>query len=189
VIIECAHCGAKTDKKAGEVNRARKAGLNLYCSRACSGAGRKKDERTPEQKRADKSAYDAEYRAKNREMLKAKKAAYYAENHDREKEREYRQKRMPHHVEYCRRPEYRAQKKVYDRQYRAEKFYGELADAFVLMLEIRDAALQKAGGDYELRMMKGTMSKSQQRRRDYERLNRKEPEVSPLGNLERSERR
>lgn len=187
--ITCAHCGCQCDKRAGEVNRARKAGLAIYCGRGCAGLGRRKDTRTPEQKKADKAAYDAEYRAKNRSVLKDKKAAYYAENHDRDKERELRQNRMPQHVEYCRRPEYRAQKKVYDRKYRAEKFYGELAEAFVLTLEIRDAALEKAGGDYELRMMKGTMSKSQKRRRDYERLNRKEPEVSPLGNLERSERR
>lgn len=189
MIITCPQCGCQVDKRAGEVNRAKAAGRTLYCGRECAGLARRHDTRTPEQKKADKAAYDTNYRAKNREMLKAKKAAYYAENHDREKERATRQKRMPQHLEYCRRPEYRAKKKVYDRQYRAEKFYGELAEAFVLTLEIRDAALEKAGGDYELRLMKGTLSKSQKRRRDYERLNRKEPEVGTLGNLERRERR
>lgn len=188
--ITCSHCGLETEKPAGAVNRALKAGLNLYCSRECSGLGRRKeDSRTPEQKKADKAAYDAEYRAKNRERLRAKKAAAYKASPPRDREKAYRDANYARHLEYLRRPEYRAKKKVYDRRYRAEKFYGELADVFILTLEIREAALEKAGGDYELRLMKGTLSKSQKRRRDYERLNREEPEAGALGNLERSERR
>ena len=187
--ITCSHCGLEADKPAGAVNRALKAGLNLYCSRECSGLGRRKeDTRTPEQKKADKAAYDAEYRAKNREAIAAKKKAAYEANPPREREKAYRDANYARHLEYLRRPEYRAKKKVYDRRYRAEKFYGELADVFILTLEIRDAALEKAGGDYELRLMKGALNKSLKRRRDYERLDRKEPEAGTLGDLERGER-
>lgn len=188
MIIQCAHCGIEADKPAGYVNRARTLERRIFCSRVCSGLARRQW-KAKDQKVAEKAAYDALYREKNRTKLKAKKAAHYRANPNREREKAYREANMQRHVEYCRRPEYRAAKKVYDRQYRAEKFYGELAEAFVLTLEIRDAALEKAGGDYELRLMKGTLNKAIKRRCDYERLDRKEPENSPLGNLELGERR
>lgn len=189
MIIRCSHCGADVEKSIGSVRRAANAGLKLYCGKTCSGLGRRSDNRTVEQKKADKSAYDAEYRAKNRQSIAAKKKAAYDANPPREREKAYRQTNMARHLEYCRQPEYQAKKKVYDRRYRAEKFYGDLAEVFVLTLEIRDAALEKAGGDYELRMMKGTLNKALKRKRDYERLNRKEPQECTLGNLEQGERR
>lgn len=166
--FRCAYCGGHASKAAGAVNRARKAGLSLYCNRKCAGLGRRKH-KSMEQKKAEKAAYDAEYRAKNRASLKAKKAAYYAEHHDREKEREYRKKRMPKHVEYCRRPEYRVKKKAYDRPHRAKKFYGPLWEAALLTQDIRNAVLEQQT-DYEVRLAKGTLSKSQKRKRDYDQV-------------------
>ncbi len=191
--IECAHCGAVSVKPTGAVNRARSIGASLYCSRTCAGLGRRKAPKSPAQKKAEKAAYDAEYRAKNRASLKAKKAAYYANNHDREKEREYRKKRMPQHVEYCRRPEYRVKKKAYDRPHRAKKFYGPLWEAALLTQDIRNAVLEQQS-DYEIRLAKGTLSKSQKRKRDYDQNQRSRtvgqvPQVGPLVNLERGERR
>ena len=183
----CAYCGAFASKAAGHVNRARERGLNLYCDRTCAGLGRRKPPKSDAQKRADKAAYDAEYRAKNRWSLKVKKAAYYAANFDREKEREYRKRTMPRHVEYRRRPEYRVKKKAHDRVHRSKKFYGPLWEAFLLTQDIRNAVLERAT-DYDIRLSKGGLAKSQKRKRDYDQSQRtrtigQNAQVGPLGNL------
>jgi hypothetical protein len=187
--ITCAHCGKKALRRSGDVTRSRKLGWPIYCDKACAGLARRlAAPKTDEQKKAEKAAYDEEYRAKNKAILKAKKASYYARNHDREKEREARKRRMPQHVEYCRTPEYRAWKREYDKEHRAKKQFGEFWECFLLSQDIHEAAVSKAGGWYELALMKGTLNKAIQRRRDYERLDREEPEDGALGNLERGER-
>lgn len=186
--FNCAHCGALADRPTGHVNRSRARGLNLYCSIACSGLGRRTaEEKTTEQRKAEKAAYDAEYRAKNLLKIKARKAAYYQRTHDPVKEAEVRKRRMPLHVEYCRRPEYRAKKKTYDRKHRAEKHYGEFAECFVLVMDIRDECLSRMT-DYEIRLEKGTLNKALQRKRHDQRAYSNAPENGPLGNLERGER-
>ncbi len=180
--ITCAHCGKETEKLAGEVNRARKAGLSIYCDRVCSGLGRRKHKSKAE-KVEEKRLYDMEYRRKNRAMLKAKKAAYFQATYDPEIARVERRKREAFHAEYCRRPEYREWKREYDRRYRAEKEYGEFADCFLLIMDIRAECLSQSS-DYEIRHAKGRVAMTQQRKRDYARSLREEPEIGPLGNLE-----
>lgn len=182
----CAHCGKEADRPAGHVNRARKRGDALYCSRECSGLGRRTN-KTAEQRKEEKRLYDIKYRARDVEARKASKAEYYQRTKDRAKEAEARKRRMPKHVEYCRRPEYRAWKKTYDRQYRAVKFYGDFADCFLLVMDIRDECLSRMS-DYEIRIENGTINKSLQRKREYERSISNSPENGPLGNLERGER-
>ena len=87
-----------------------------------------------------KAAYDRTYRKKNRARMKAQKAAYHKRTYDPVKAAKERKKRMPHHVEYCRQPKYKAYKRGYDRQRRANMF-GEFAEAFealkALQREIR----------------------------------------------------
>lgn len=183
--FKCAHCGKETDQPAGHVNRARKRGNSLYCSRECSGLGRRTN-KTAEQRKEEKRLYDIEYRNRDVEGRKARKAAYYERTKDRAKEAETRKKRMPKHVEYCQRPEYRAWKKSYDRKYRAQKHYGEFADCFLLVMDIRDECLSRMT-DYEIRLEKGTLSKSQKRKRDDQRAYSHSPENGSLGNLERGE--
>lgn len=178
--IECAHCGKAADKPASAVNRARRDGLNIYCSRACSGLARRKW-KSQAQRKVEKAEYDRGYRAKNHARRAAQKAEYHQRTYDPQKQREYNQSRMRPHIEYCRRPEYREKKRAYDRHYRAEKHYGPLAECFLLTLDIRDECLAQQS-DYEIRRSKGTFGKSQQRKRDYERLDRKEPEIGPMGN-------
>lgn len=187
----CAQCGKECDKPSGHVKRARERGLNLYCGRVCSGLGRRrKVQPTKDELIERKRLYDIEYRAKNLARIKADKAAYYAANHDRDKEREYRQRTMARHVEYCRSPEYRAYKHVYDVTRGAKERYGEFWECFLLSQQIHEAAVEKAGGKYELLLAKGYFDRSTtKRRREYERLDREEPEDSPLGDLERRERR
>jgi hypothetical protein len=178
----CAYCQREASQPAGAVNRARKIGASLYCDRKCSGLGRRMH-KTKAEKVEEKRLYDAEYRRKNRAMLKAKKAEYFKRTYNPAKAAVERKNRMAAHVEYCRRPEYREWKRGYDRQYRAVKEYGEYAECFLLTQDIRAECLSQQS-DYEIRLAKGTLGKAQQRKRDYDRSVRKEPEIGPLGNLE-----
>jgi len=186
VEFNCAHCGTLASKATGHVNRARAQGLRLFCSKACSGLARRKG-KTLEQRKEEKRIYDAEYRLRDPDGLKARKAAYYQLTHDPVKEAEKRRKIMPRHVEYCRRPEYLEWKRAYDQQYRDNKLYGEFAECFRLVLDIRGECLSRMS-DYEIRLEKGTTSKTQKRKRDHERSIRNGFEIGPLGNLERGER-
>lgn len=185
--FECAHCGAVAERRASHVNRSRAQGMKLYCSRICSGLGRR-DGKTVEERKEAKRLYDIEYRARDPEGRKAAKAAYYQRTKDPVKEAAKRKQRMHLHVEYCRSPEYRQWKKTYDRQHRAHKHYGDFAECFLLVMEIRDECLSRMT-DYEIRLEKGTLNKSLQRKRDYERTLRNGPEIGPLGNLEHGQRR
>jgi len=151
----------------GEVNRALKLGLSLYCDKACAGLGRRKN-KSKEQKVAEKREYDMEYRRKNRALLKAKKAAWFQQSYDPEKAAIERKKNMARHVEYCRRPEYKAWKKEYDCQYRAKQDYGEFWESAVILIKL-DNELDEKMSWYDRQMAKGTLNKANQRRRDYER--------------------
>lgn len=182
IPVTCDHCGATTMIEAGSVNRARNNGNRLFCGRTCSGLARRNG-KTKAQRVAEKAAYDVEYRAKNLAGIKARKAEYFQRTYDPVKAAVERQKIMPRHVEYCRRPEYRVKKKTYDRQYRAKLHYGPFWECQVLTLQIREAALELMT-DYEIRLAKGTLNKRLQRKRDYDRSYREELEVGPLGHLE-----
>lgn len=184
--FNCSHCGMEADRPSGHVNRSRAAGMNIYCSRDCLGLGRRK-EKTEEQRKYEKRIYDMQYRDLNSAAIKAKKADYYQRTRDPVKEAEKRKGRMSLHVEYCRRPEYRAWKKSYDRQYRAVKHYGAFADCFLLVMDIRDECLSRMT-DYEIRLEKGTINKALKRKRDDQRTHSNASENGPLGNLERGER-
>lgn len=163
--FRCAHCGAKTAKPAGAVNRARAIGAPLYCNKKCAGLGRRKH-KTKAQRVAEKAAYDREYRAKNLDRLKAEKRAYFQRTYDPVAAAAYRKKRMPRHVEYCRRPEYRKWKSGYDRRYRAREF-GPFADCYLLLLDI-DREVNSRMSDYDVRCANGTINKRLKRKREYE---------------------
>lgn len=108
------------------------------------------------------------YRAREAEKLKAKKAAYYQRTADREKEREARKRRMPKHVEYCRRPEYREWKQKYDRKYRARKEFGDFGEASIVLNDLI-AEINSRATRTEIYRQNGTLNKWIARRRDYER--------------------
>lgn len=184
--IMCAHCGKAAEKSAGAVNRARKVGLSLYCDRTCAGLGRRKPPKSIEQKKAEKRVYDAARREALVDQIKAAKREYHKRTYDPVVAAAVRKLRMPHRVEYCRRPEYREWKREYDRTYRANKEYGEFADCFLLVMDIRAECLSQMT-DYEIRLEKGTLNKRQQRRRDYDRFDSEELEDCPVGNLERGQ--
>lgn len=164
--IRCAACGVVAFRALRDVNRAEKRHAPLYCSKACSDIARR-GTCDKSEKVAAKAAYDAAYRAKNRAMLKAKKAAYYAATADREKERIKRQARMPQHVEYCRRPEYRKWKADYDRKYIARKQFGAFGEAAIILNQLETEILTRATR-YEIYVANGIVNKKLQRRRDYD---------------------
>jgi hypothetical protein len=165
VKFRCAHCGRTADKPAGAVNRSRSAGLRLFCDRRCSGIGRRKPPKSKAQKVEEKRLYDMEYRHLNREMLRAKKRARHLATYDPEKERVKRKARMPRHVEYCRRPEYKRWKSQYDRQYRARE-YGAFAEAFVLLLDVNREIRTRRASKYDKYEQNQTQNKALARRRD-----------------------
>jgi hypothetical protein len=111
MIIICPYCGKQADKPLGAINAAKKRNENIYCSRVCAVYGRRKN--------------------KTKEQLKKEKAEY-----DKEKSRIERKKNMQRHVEYCRSPEYRKKKKIYDQIHRAKKNYGELYECSIMLNEL-----------------------------------------------------
>ena len=179
--ISCPTCGSTAQKEAGGVNRSRRKGSPVYCSKDCASEARRLH-KSDQQKRAEKAKYDADYRAKNQDRLKIKSAEYHRKNYDPEKARAYRKTRMHKHVEYCRKPEYRAKKAQYDKTYRAVKQYGEYAECFLIFREIERECLSRKTR-YELDLENGRLGKTQKRRRDYERLNSKEPQIGALGDF------
>lgn len=165
--INCAHCGAKSFKESGGINRSLRAGAPLFCNKTCYGLHHRKG-KSSAQKIEEKRLYDIDYRTRNKAERKVQKAAYYQSTKDPVKEAAYRKAHMAQHVAYCQRPEYRAWKAEYDRQLRAKE-YGPFAEAWLLLRDV-DREVNSRASDYEVRMQNGTMGKSQQRRRDYEKL-------------------
>lgn len=144
------------------MNRSDRAGAPLYCGKGCALAARRV-ERTAEEKKALKAAYDRDYRKRDPEAMKAYKALYYQETRDPERERAVRKAKMPQHIEYCRRPEYKAWKHEYDIQ-RAADEYGEFADTWRLLLDLEKEIRSQATA-YERRVANGYYLRSAQKRR------------------------
>lgn len=164
--IRCAHCDKPLHKGAGEINRARKAGLKLYCDRRCAGLG-KRVGKSKAQKVAEKRLYDIGYREANLARIKAGKVAYFKATYDPAKARIERKARAAEHAEYCRRPEYRAWKVEYDRVYRAKKEFGPFWESALLLLQV-DEEVSSRMSRYEIYMANGTLNKSLRRKREYE---------------------
>lgn len=165
--VICSYCQQETDKPKGEVNRAQAKGANLFCSQKCCGDSKRKGLTDAEKKEA-KRIYDEKRRIDKAEILRAKKAEYYARTKDREKEREIRKKRMPAHVEYCRRPEYKAKKAEYDREHLAKKKYGEYWESALLIRDIESQYDQR-----EVRENNNLHNKSQKRKALWLQLKKK----------------
>lgn len=180
--IWCAWCNEQVFKETGAVNRARKAGLYLYCGRVCFGLGRRSPNPPSKEERvAAKAAYDAEYREKNKSALKVKKRAYFEKTYDPVKAAAHRKTRMPYHVEYCRKPEYRAKKREYDIKHRARQDFGEFAEAALALRDLEGEVAHRMSR-YEIYAANGTLNKVLQRRRADGKANRSRAENSALGN-------
>ena len=73
---------------------------------------------------------------------------------------------MPKHVEYCRRPEYRASKREYDRKHRAQQDFGPFAEAALILGDL-DAEIATRASRYEIYSANGTLNKALRRKREY----------------------
>ena len=177
--IICAYCGESSERKTGDFNKSKKAGWRLYCDQKCSGLGQRKN-LTDEQKKKNKRLYDIEYRVKNRKTLKQNARVYFQKTYDPVAAAIVRKKRMPYHVKYCQRPEYKKRKKAYDSVYRAKKGYGEFWESHLGFLDINKEVLAQASR-YEIMTAKGTLNKKLKRRRQDDKLNSSKLEGCPLG--------
>lgn len=166
ILVNCA-CGHPAMLEAGAVNRARRKGAPIYCTRECSGVFRRKN-KTADQRKAEKAEYDRQRRAELADEIRAAKREYHKRAYDPVAAAEARKAKMPRHVEYCRRPEYREWKREYDRQYRAKQEFGPFWEASLLLLDLQAEVLTRATR-YEIDLQSGTLNKKQVRRRDYER--------------------
>lgn len=164
-LIFCAQCGFGVFIENGAIARAQRAGLRLFCGRECSGLARRKG-KTGDQKRAEKAAYDARRRVELADRIRAEKAAYYQRTRDPVKEAALRKERMPRHVEYCRRPEYKNWKRQYDRKHRAMKDFGPFWEAAILVEDLQNEVLSRASR-YEIDLQNGKLNKATNRKRDY----------------------
>jgi hypothetical protein len=156
----CGFCGAIVPQSQSSINRALREGKPLYCDRTCSGTARRTP---PDQKKEAKRIYDARRRVEKVAEISAKKAAYYQRTRNPAKERERRAANMPRHIEYCRRPEYRAYKADYDRQLRANE-YGEYAETYLLLLDL-EREIRSRATQYERLKARGYYTRSAQQRR------------------------
>ena len=162
----CSICGNQFQRENGEANRTLKKVGYLFCSRTCSGIHRR-SLKTDEQKKIEKAEYDRQYRLKNLESLKIKKAEYFQKTYDPVTAKAKRKQRMHRHVEYCRTPKYRAYKQKYDQIYRAKKQYGEFYESALLLNELETEVTERL--DFtERAALKGTLNKRQTRKRNYE---------------------
>lgn len=164
VRFKCAHCHRSALKRPCDIARAKAAGLNVYCDRVCAGFGRRKNKPDAE-KKAEKAAYDAIYRARNLTKIKTGKRAHYLKTYDPLNAAKERKVRMPRHVEYCRQPKYKAYKQNYDQTYRAKKIYGPFAEAFLTLTQV-NREVNTRMTDYEVRIANDTCGKTQKRKRD-----------------------
>ena len=147
------------------------AGLDLYVAAGGESAiiGRAESPNLPEEckKKIEKAEYDRQYRLKNLESLKIKKAEYFQRTYDPVTAKAKRKQRMHRHVEYCRTPKYRAYKQKYDQIYRAKKQYGEFYESALLLNELETEVTERL--DFtERAALKGTLNKRQTRKRNYE---------------------
>jgi hypothetical protein len=156
----CMSCGATVRQSQGSINRAVREGKPLYCDRVCAGLARRV---SSSYKKRKKALYDTRRRTEKAAEISAQKRAYYQRTRDPEKERERRRANMERHVEYCRQPEYKADKAEYDRWHRAKE-YGPYSDAYLLLLDL-EREIRSRATSYERYKARGYYTRTAQQRR------------------------
>jgi hypothetical protein len=133
-----------------------------------------------------KAVYDRKYREKNRERIKANKAAYFQGTYDPVHAAKERKKKMPQHVEYCRQPKYKAWKREYDRKRRAGRF-GEFALAYEALKDLTREIRKQMPDRFERYAQSGRhqwnpINQQRYRSRKHEHIDSYNPERISLGN-------
>lgn len=104
-----------------------------------------------------KAEYDRQYRERNKAVLQAKKAQWFKADYALNPEK-YKAKRMAKkekHLAYCRKPEYKEKKKIYDRKLR----FGEYEECQRIMSEIFEIVREHYPTPYERRKARGYYDK------------------------------
>lgn len=162
--MKCPHCGNDLNRKQGYVNRAKKLGVPIYCSKKCSGLARR-IERTDEEKKKIKSDYDKARRDGPLKYRILEEKRQYAKTptgravQKRQREKEYRKK---YQAEFIKKPEYVKWKHDYDQQYHAKNKYGEFWEAALVLRKIEEIVLPEKE---QIRIQNGISNKSQKRKR------------------------
>ncbi len=171
--LVCRHCGKSFKVKENNIGQRKKSirlGLPIYCGRKCSGLGRRTNE-TKEDKIVHKQWYDLFIRAsmsddeRDLRSIQALVLFHLDYRANPEKYRQERQRKMPAHIEYCRRPEYKEWKRSYDEHYRAHKDFGEFAGAAVVLKQI-----EKIVDSKKIRIEKDCHNKRQKRLKIWKNL-------------------
>lgn len=167
IQFTCPQCGGLAEKDIGNYNRAIKGGYKVYCSRVCSGIGRRSG-KTVDQLKAEKAEYDKQYRYYQKDCIKEKKAAAFKKDYaaNPEKYKEERKRRYPKHLKYLQSPEYKKWKREYDQHYVSKRLYGEFAECHILLKQIDKT------NDYtkEQRFQDGLLSRTTKSKRKWKSL-------------------
>jgi len=119
-------------------------------------------EKTHRQNLADIETKFAPKKEKDEKIKKAK-AENYQKNRDPEKERIKRKENMHRHVEYCRKPEYKAKKSDYDKKKRLDE-YGYFSECKKLLMEL-EKEIRSRITRYEIYVANGRFTRSAIERR------------------------
>ena len=161
----CPQCKREFEASSSRYGRAQKIQAPLYCGTECAGLARRlKEPPSDAERKAAKRVYDARRRIEKADEIKAKKREYFKRTYDPVKAAKDRKQKMPQHVEYCRRPEYKAWKREYDKRHRARKEFGEFSEAALLLQDIQ-LVIEQQATRYEIYRTNGTLNKAQTRRR------------------------
>lgn len=158
--IICPACGLEVEKDTSDVNRAKKAGLNIYCSRLCGGIGRRK---TDAEKKTVKAAYDKKIRNTPKRRQKRKEYFQKSYTNNPDKYKKIRQEKYKKHLEYLQSPRYKEWKKQYDLKYLAKKNYGVFWESALLLNELEEFLIKNAPDGIKFQM--GITNKTQKRKR------------------------
>lgn len=152
--IICPICKCTKIISVGHYNHSIKICAPLYCSRKCSGLGRRCT-KPIEQKIEEKRLYDIEYRANNVAKLKIINKIWFEKDYaaNPEKYKSWREDRSERHNEYCRQPKYKEKKHTYDRTRYAKKSFGDMWESHVLVMAINEE-IAKNTSKYDIRLQK-----------------------------------
>lgn len=173
---KCVFCGKIFEGKAGYINRAKKLGVNIYCSRIHAGLGRRNN-KTIRQKKKEKADYDNEYR--QREYVKKAKAIYFKKDYtlNPDKYRKERKRRYAAHLKYLQSDKYKKWKQNYDEKFRAKKDYGVFWECSLLLKELDVWLLKHTPEGMHFQM--GITNKTQKRKRLWQKTVKQQKNLQP----------
>lgn len=176
--ITCAHCGNKSMKPNSAVNRARRDGKEMFCGRGCFAAFRitKKED-----KLAKKRVWASKFREENADEITQYNREWAANHYDIKTKHGRENRRKKKEYDERHRLENPEMYKAKGRRCKAKRRYGDYAEVWFLLRELRQEVLSKHT-DYELRRLNETDHKTRKRNIKNEETISTNFEISPMGN-------